>query len=60
MDKKNRCEKCGAIVIKTSDKCAFCDTKKAGKALKSLFGHLLNDAKKLAAKAQNIRVKTDD
>jgi len=58
--KENRCEKCGAIVPRMANRCAFCETKKAGTAVKKLFGHLFNDAKNLLAKAQNIRVKTDD
>lgn len=52
------CEKCGAIMPSQMKECKFCDVKKAGSALKSLFGIFVDDAKNLAAKVKKVRVKT--
>ena len=50
--------KCGESLPSNMKQCRKCEGKQFIGGAKSLFGHLLHDAKNLAARLKKVRVKT--
>ena len=59
MSDNNGCEKCGTSIPDGMKRFRKCEGKQFVDGAKSLFSHLLHDAKNLAAKMKKVRVKTD-